>query len=157
MSSRVYIALDRLEETPISFDTWLAAARQCDDVIVLEENRHDKIYHFVALKGDKNAQLYLSPYGLVYAQNPSRKLIVVMFKLASILNAGVYSERLNRYNSVGDWERRTRKYRHAQNNHRAKYLKVNRLRVVVRIISITILSAAFGWLLVELGLLMPEL
>ncbi|MGO8753757.1 MAG: hypothetical protein ACLQHK_00810 [Gallionellaceae bacterium] len=142
MSYRVYIALDGFKETPISLDAWLAAARQCDDVIVVEEkNRHGKICHFVILKGDKRARLDLSPEGLVYAQNPSRELIVAMFKLSNILNAGIYSERKHRYDSVEDWERR--------NKRRAKVQKDHRFRIDLGLV-FAVLLVAIVWLLVEI-------
>lgn len=141
MSYRVYIALDGFKETPIPLDAWLAAASQCDDVTVVEEkNRHGKISDFVILKGDKRARLDLGPDGLVYAQNPSRELIVAMFKLSKILSAGVYSERLHRYSSVEDWERR--------NERRAKVQKDRRLRIDLGIL-FAVLLLAIVWLVVE--------
>jgi hypothetical protein len=62
----------------------------------------------VHLKGDPRAWLDLGPEGLILAQAPSRELVLAMFELADALNAGVYGERLQRYRSIEDWERRTR-------------------------------------------------
>ena len=47
----------------------------------------------------------------MHAQNPSRGLIEAMFKLAPTLNSKVYSERNKAYESVNDWEKRTKNYR----------------------------------------------
>ncbi len=150
MSYDVYIALDGFKETPISPEAWLSAARQCHDLDVVEEvDRQGTTGHHVTLKADKHARMDLGPYGMVYAQNPSRELIVAMFNLASVLRAGVYSERLNRYDSVEDWERRTRIYRQSQDNRRARHRKKRRLRIV-RGIAFAALLAAVGWLMVEL-------
>ena len=93
MSYHVYIALEGFKETPIPIDAWLAAARQCDEVVVEEEqDRHGETYHSVILKGDKRARLDRTPYGVILAQDPSKELVVAMFKIAQTLNAGVYSE-----------------------------------------------------------------
>ncbi len=142
MRDHVYIALDRFKAIPISPDAWLAAARQCADLIVVEEKSlNGTIRHSVMLEGDKSARLDLGPDGLVCARNPSRELIVAMFKLSGLLDANVYSERLNRYRSVEDWERR--------NKRRAKYRKNRRLSIDLGIIFV-VLFAVLVWLVVAI-------
>ena len=149
MSYHVYIALEGFKETPIPIDAWLAAARQCDEVVVEEEqDRHGETYHSVILKGDKRARLDRTPYGVILAQDPSKELVVAMFKIAQTLNAGVYSERLKRYNSLDDWERRTAKYRGSLSERRANFKSTRRLRLVFWI-AVVAVSAALGWLAAE--------
>lgn len=124
MSYYVHITREGFKENPIPLDGWLAAARQCDELAVEEiRNRHGEIKgYLVHLKGNKRAKLLRHPSaGVITAQDPSKELIVVMFKLAGILNVGVYSDKLKKYESVDDWEKRTRKYRKNRDNHHAEY------------------------------------
>lgn len=148
MSYHVYIAYPGFKETPIFLDAWLTAARQCDDVIVEERViRHGKVSYSVTLKGgDRRAWLDLDPYGLVVAQDPSKELVIAMFKLAKTLGAEVYSERLKIYSSIGDWDRRTKKYRQSRDEGRARYHAQRRLRIAFWIL---FLLACFtlGWFL----------
>jgi hypothetical protein len=145
MSFHVFIAYQGFKETPIANDAWLAAARQCDELLVTEcRNRHGKIYHTVALRANEREWLNLTPYGLVDAQDPSEELIVVMFKIAATLGAGVYSERLKRYLSPEDWVRRTRKYRQARDARREKNSKERRRRIFYWALLI-VTSAVVGW------------
>jgi hypothetical protein len=81
---------------------------------------------------------------VVDAQDPSKELVLVMFKLAIILDAGVYSERLKRYASVEDWERRTKKYRQSLAERREAYRKKRRIRAALWALLIVV-SAIIGW------------
>lgn len=147
MSYHVYIAQDGFKNNPITPPAWLAAARQCDEVAVEEKkNRYGRIHHAVNLKGNTRAWLSLTPYGLVHAQDPSRELVAVMFKLAALLGAGVYSERLKPYRSVEDWERRTANYRQQRDQRRAAYAGRRRLRAALWLAFIIALFV-MGWLL----------
>lgn len=131
MSYYVHIAREGFKETPIPLDDWLAAARQCDELAVEENrNRHGEIKGYsVYLKGNKRAKLLRHPSaGVITAQDPSKELIIVMFKLAGILNVGVYSDRLKKYESVDDWEKRTKKYRQNRDNHHAEYETKRKIR-----------------------------
>jgi hypothetical protein len=148
MSYHVYIANTGFKKTPIPRDAWLAAVRECDNVVVEErKNRHGTISYLVTLKGgDKRAWLDLDPYGLVVAQDPSRELVIAMFKLANSLGAEVYSERLKKYTSIDDWEQRTKKYRQSRDKGRAQYRAHRRLRIMLWILFLAA-CAALGWFL----------
>ena len=111
MSYHVYVSKEGFKDNPIAMDTWLAAARQCDDLVVEEQSNRLRSSYRIALKVNKQSYFERTPYGLIHVQAPSREQIVVMFKLANLLDAGVYSEDLERYMSVEDWEERTRGYR----------------------------------------------
>ncbi len=152
VSYHIHIAFEGFKETPIPLDAWLAAARQCDDVVVEEQAmRSAEIHYSVHLKADKRAWLDRTPYGLIEAQDPSRELVEAMFKLADALNAGVYSERLKRFRSVDDWERRTRRYRRSLEERRAKYGAARRARIVLWVVylaaaaALGVLASTFGW------------
>ena len=148
MSYHVYIAYSGFKQTPIPLDAWLTAACQCDDVVVEEQkNRYGKLSYSVTLKGgDKRAWLHLDPYGLVVAQDPPKELVIAMFKLASTLGAAVYRERMKKYHSIDDWERRTRKYRQSRDEGRARYRAQRRLRIVFWILFLSV-CFALGWFL----------
>jgi hypothetical protein len=146
MSYHVYIAFKGFKETPISLEAWLAAARQCEDVAVIEErNRSGKVIYQVKLKGDESASLHHTPYGLVDAQDPSKALVATMFNLAGRLGADVYSERLKRYTSIEDWEKRTRDYR-LKRDERRRLMKTQRIRRTAMYTFVVVLSLALGWL-----------
>lgn len=139
MSYYVHIAREGFKENPIPPDDWLAAARQCDELSVEEiRNRHDEIKGYsVFLKGNRRAKLLRHPSaGVITAQDPSKELIIVMFKLASILNVGVYSDRLKRYESIEDWEKRTKKYHQTRDKHHTEYKKNRQYRIALLLISI---------------------
>lgn len=124
MSYHVYVARDGFKETPIPYEQWIAAAVKCDELFVEEKkNRKGWISSTVNLKADKKQRLSLTPYGLVHAQNPNKDLVAVMFKLAGLLDAKVYSEELELYESVDDWEKRTRNYREALSAGKKKYAR----------------------------------
>lgn len=124
MSYHVYVARDGFKETPIPYEQWIAAATKCDELFVEDKkNRKGWISSTVNLKADKKQRLSLTPYGLVHAQNPNKDLVAVMFKLAGLLDARVYSEELELYESVDDWEKRTRNYREALSAGKKKYAR----------------------------------
>src|SRR5512146_632054 len=103
MSFHVYIARSGFENTPIDEAEWLAAARQCSDLLVTEERDSTGGFeHSVHLPENKRKSLSRTAFGLICARDPNRELIVAMFQLAERLNAGVYSEHMKPYVSVQD-------------------------------------------------------
>lgn len=121
MSFHIYIARDKFKDSPISPEEWFTAATKCDELFIENKNRKGQIYTIAKLKADKQQRLDITPYGLVHAQNPSKELVAVMFKLADFLNARVYSEKLKPYESVDDWEKRTQHFRDDFVSRRNKY------------------------------------
>jgi len=134
MSLHVYIAREGFKETPILLPEWLMAARQCEELQIEQRKVKARTVVVVTLKGDPRARLSRTPYGLIDAQNPSSGLVSVMFKLAQMLNAGVYSEDLERYDSVEDWDRRTAGYRYNLGLRRAIAKRRRRLSVVILVL-----------------------
>ena len=116
MSFHVYIARPGFKDSPLAREQWLAAARGRPELAALGQPEAACF----ALASDSAQRLALDPHGLVHAQNPSRELVVVMFELAEVLGAGVYSEKLRRYSSPQDWEERTRSYRAQHQRQRAQ-------------------------------------
>ena len=146
MSYHVYVARDGFKDNPVSVEDWLAAARQCDELVVEERKNRSRPYHFVALRDNTRAHLALTPYGLIHAQAPTKEQIAVMFKLAGLLHAGVYSEDLERYASVDDWEQKTRNYRDARDRRRAAYKSKRRKRILLFLLFVGA-CALVGWLI----------
>lgn len=134
MSYHVYISKEGFKDNPISIDEWLVAARQCNELAVEEQENRRQRYYDVTLKGNKRSRFERTPYGLIHVQAPSEEQIVVMFKLANLLGAGVYSEELHRYMSVEDWEERTRGYRHSRNKQMSAYRAKRRTKFVLFIL-----------------------
>ena len=122
MSFHVYIARSGFKGSPLAREQWLAAARGRPELVALGQPEAACF----ALASDSAQRLSLDPHGLVHTQNPSRELVVVMFELAEVLGAGVYSEKLRRYRSPQDWEERTRSHRAQQQRHRAQGLRARR-------------------------------
>lgn len=134
MSYHVYVSREGFKDNPIPLDAWLAAARQCDDLVVEElPNRQRKSYR-ITLKTNRRSRFDRTPYGLIHVQAPSRDQVLVMFKLADLLDAGVYSEHLDRYTSVEDWEERTREYRRDHDLKVSAYKARRRLRLILFIL-----------------------
>lgn len=130
MSKHVYVANEGLKDNPISQASWLAAARQ-HPALLVQEHRNRKtgaLHHSVLLKDDKKTWLELDPYGLVHAQDPSRRTIDIMFELADTLNAGVYNEKAKLYSSPEDWEKRTRQYREQRAARVGEHRRASRRR-----------------------------
>lgn len=145
MSRSVCIAKQGFKETPIDRQSWLATARLIDELVVEEyPGNQGALRHRVSLKSDKASKLWLSVYGVIETQNPSEELVVVMFKLAEMLGAEVYSERLKKYHSVEDWEKRTRKYRQSYEARCNETHRSLRLKLLAWAI-LTVLSATAGW------------
>ena len=93
-----------------------------------------------------NSQTPLAdPYGLIHAQDPPEALVEVMFELAGTLGAGVYSERLKRYESVTDWRKRTQRYRVSQAAAGERRKRQRRLRLTLWTL-LVLLSISAGWL-----------
>lgn len=120
MSTYVYIALNGLRTSPISEEAWFYAVQQCDDLVV-EPGRSPgaRCPRVARLKTDRRATVKLDRFGIAAARDPSRELIAAMFKLASTLNAEVYSERFHRYASTDDWLRRRKAHRRTFDKQRA--------------------------------------
>lgn len=149
MSYQVYIAREGFRHSPIAPDEWLAAARQCDELAVDDQqNEHGLRILTIHLQADKRAQLNLRSYGMVEAQDPSRDLILVMFKLATLLGAAVYSERLRKYRSIEDWERRTKNYRQTRDERRAKAKRGFRF-IMASWVAALAFAVVAGWQLVK--------
>jgi len=143
MSYHVYVAKEGFKDNPISENDFLSAARECSDLSVdLVKNRRRPFY-LVTLKADKKARINRTPYGLLDAQHPSIELVTAMFRIAGLLQAGVYSEELDRYQSVDDWKIRTESYRAELDRKRA----VNKRRKWIRIfllVLVAIIGASIG-------------
>lgn len=120
MSTYVYIALEGLRTSPISEEAWFSAVQQCEELIV-EPARSPgaPCPHVVRLKADRRATVRLDRFGIAAARDPSRELLAAMFKVASALNAGVYSERFHKYASADDWLQRRKAHRRAFGKQRA--------------------------------------
>lgn len=120
MGTYVYIALEGLRKSPITEEAWLSAVQQCDELVVDEPHLlgpHRQCV--VRLKKDRQARVRLDRYGIAGARDPSKELIAVMFKVASFLEANVYSERFNKYTSADDWMRRRTSHRRTFDKQRA--------------------------------------
>jgi len=116
MSSYVSISKRDWKNNPISKEEWKKAAqtialhiKELSVEPVKNKNYPDNV--IVYLKSNKRMNLHLDPYGVVTAQDPNEELVEIMFKLAEVMNAKVYSERAVPYKSLEDWEKRTKKYR----------------------------------------------
>jgi hypothetical protein len=120
MSTYVYIALDGLRTSPISEEAWLSAVLQCDELVILPGGAPGAGNpRVVRLKTDRRATVRLDRFGIASARDPSKEMIDVMFKVASALNANVYSERFNKYASTDDWICRRKKQRRIFDKQRA--------------------------------------
>ena len=120
MSTYVYIALEGLRTSPISEEAWYSAVRQCDELVVdAAKPPGARCPRVARLKADRRAIVRLDRFGIAAARDPSRELIAVMFKVASALNADVYSERFNKYASTDDWLRRRTEHRRTFDKQRA--------------------------------------
>lgn len=130
----MHIAREGFRKTPIHFYEWLAAARQCEELVVEEKrNWFGKLQPRVSLKSDRNTALHLGSDGLIRAEAPSTELLIVMYRLADMLNAGVYSNSLRSCKTIEDGERRARKYRWrsvGRFEKFKKYLKSKQRRLV---------------------------
>jgi hypothetical protein len=144
VSYHVYIARSEFKETPIEEAEWLAAARSAAQLSVGERtNRAGRKIFSIHLKDNKRERLHRTQYGLIDAQDPSPELVAVMFDLARILEARVYSERLKPYSSVEDWRRRTGAYRERRDAARSEAARVRTIRRL-KILVLIAVSAAVG-------------
>lgn len=148
MSFHVYVSRPGFKDEPIFGDEWVAAARSCPRLSVVEHlNRRGVSHHQVKLAGTGKF-LWLTPYGLIHAQDPPEDLVEVMFEIAAILGAGVYSERLKRYDSVSDWRERTHRYRASRSA--ATAIANGRRRWLLTLWALLIVcSLSAGWLFAE--------
>lgn len=134
MSYHIYVSREGFKDNPISMDAWLAAARQCDELVVEEQTNRQRPNYRIRLRTNKHSRFERTPYGLIHVQAPSKEQIVVMFKLASLLDANVYSEDLDRYISVEDWEEKTREYRRDRDDRMSAYRAKWRTKLVLFIV-----------------------
>ena len=147
MSFHVYVAREGFKSNPIGEGDWVGAARQCSRLDLPDEfNRAGKRIAIAKLRSDRRQHLSLDPNGLIHAQDPSRELVEVMFELAARLNAGVYSEKLKRFQSVDDWQDRTRSYRMQRERQRAEARRHRRRRLAMYI-TVLASSAVLGWVI----------
>lgn len=134
MSYHVYVSKEGFKDNPIPMDQWLAAARQCNELVVQEQANRQRPNYRITLKANKRSRFERTPYGLIHVQAPSREQVIVMFKLANLLGANVYSEYLDRYMSVEDWEEKTREYRQDRDERRYAYRVRRRKHLVLFIL-----------------------
>lgn len=152
MSTYVYIAFEGLRTSPISEEAWLSAVQRCDELIVDEARASGgRGRHVIRLKKDRRATVRLDRFGIAFANDPSKELIAVMFKVADFLNADVYSERFNKYTSADDWMRRKKIDRRAFDKQRA-YKDKQQLRRMAVWCTVCAAAALFGFLLGSLYL-----
>lgn len=152
MSTYVYIAFEGLRTSPISEEAWLSAVQRCDELVVDQARASGgRGQHVIRLKGDRRATVRLDRFGIACANDPSKELIAVMFKVAAFLNADVYSERFNKYTSADDWMRRKKIDRRAFDKQRA-YNEKQQLRYVAIWCAVCAASALLGFLLGSLYL-----
>jgi hypothetical protein len=121
MSTYVYIALEGLRTSPISEEAWLSAVQQCDELVVDPASAAfgPRSQHVARLKKDRRASVRLDRFGIAGARDPSNELIAVMFKVAALLGANVYSERFHVYESTADLVRRRTQHRRIFDKQRA--------------------------------------
>ena len=148
MSKYVYIARDGLRKSPISEEAWLSAVGQCDELVVDPRTSSRRSAHVVRLKSDRRATLRLDRFGIAGADAPSKDLVAAMFKVASALNASVYSEHFNRYASPEEWMQRRRQHRRAFDQQRAyKETRKERLIRIALWVAVCTAAALAGFLL----------
>lgn len=156
MSTYVYIALEGLRRSPISEEAWLSAVQQCDELVVDKARASGaRGQTVVCLKKDRRATVRLDRYGIAGARDPSKELISVMFKVASVLEANVYSERFNKYNSADDWMRRRTSHRRTFNKQRA-YSETQHILHFALWCGLCAASAVSGFMLGSLYLALRE-
>jgi hypothetical protein len=147
MSFHIYVARKGFKSSPISTADWIDVARQCPKLELADEfNRSGVRISVAKLRSNRRQRLSLDPNGLIHAQDPSQELVEAMFELARLLNAGVYSEKLKRFQSVGDWRDRTNSYRMQRGRQLAEARK-NRYRRLVIYIAMVASSAVLGWVI----------
>jgi hypothetical protein len=136
MSHTVYIAYPGFKQEPIAqaavVDAILAVTYRNQNLIaVTSAQKHTKGNIAVArLDGSKQQKISLSVYGLVFVQNPDKEFVEILFEIASILNAKVYSERLKPYASLEDWEKRTAEYRKRRKHRLEKHSKREQIKIL---------------------------
>lgn len=146
MSYHVYLSREGFKQNPIGEGEWLTAARQCEELVVDEQpGRLGNPQHFVHLRGNARQWLHRNPLGIIESQDPAQEMVAVMFRLADLLDAGVYSERLKRYQTVADWEKRTKAYRQSRDARRQLHRAAQRKRWIFWA-AVLIGSFAIGWL-----------
>lgn len=151
MSKTVYVAYPEFKQEPIAekalADAILSVACKNRSLIaVTRTEKHAKGNIAVArLDGSKRQKISLSPYGLVFVQDPDKGLVEILFEIASILDAKVYSERLKPYASPEDWEKRTAEYRRQRTDRLEKHVKRKRMKILgwVIVVLVPLLLATY--------------
>jgi hypothetical protein len=150
MSHTVYTAYPGFKQEPIAqaavVDAILAVTYRNQNLIaVTSAEKHTKgIIAVARLDGSKQQKISLSVYGLVFVQNPDKELVEILFEIASILNAKVYSERLKPYAGPEDWEKRATEYRKRRNLRIEKQSKRKQIKML-------------GWMIFALACLLSVL
>lgn len=130
MSTYLYIAFEGLRDSPISEEEWLSAVKKCSELVVDEARPWSAPgQRVVRLKKDRRATLRLDRFGIAGAQDPSKELIDVMFKVAAQLGAHVYSERFHVYESTDDLVRRRTQHRRIFDKQRAYREKLRAIQI----------------------------
>lgn len=143
MSFHVYLAKPGWKKTwqdnPITPAEWTAAVNATDalEKIVPPKKQSNHMALGTRLKRDGRQRLRWGQ-GFVNAEAPSEALITVMFMLAEILGAKVYSEKAKPYASVEDWKNRTKKYYTKREMRRAVRTREWWMRWVVFFITVVI-------------------
>ena len=155
MSFHVYISKPGFKEEPIDYDDWVASATKVassnNNLTISEKKRKGHKSTFYAhLDHSKRQRLVMNRYGLIHAQDPTRELIEIMFKIANELNASVYSERLKAYKDVDDWEKRTKQFRERLAERRAAY-RSKKMKKQLFFLILVLLGLVTGILLSEKG------
>ena len=95
MSYHVYVSKEGFKDNPIPMEEWLAAARRCNELVVEEQTNRQRPNFRITLRTNRHSRFERTPYGLIHVQAPSKEQVEVMFKLANLLDANVYSEDLD--------------------------------------------------------------
>jgi hypothetical protein len=142
----LYIAREGFKENPIPLEEWVTAARRCEELVVKESKNQLHPSYIILLKRNNRARFVRTPYGLIFAQDPSLEQVRIMFKLAHLLGAAVYSDQLERYESADVWDEKTRECRQDLALRRTAY-KVRRRRRILYLIVFLIACALIGYLI----------
>ena len=146
MSYHVYVSKEGFKDNPIPMEDWLAAARRCNELVVEEQTNRQRPNFRITLRTNRHSRFERTPYGLIHVQAPSKEQVEVMFKLANLLDANVYSEDLDHYISVDDWEEKTREYRRDR-DERISSFRVKRRTKLIFFILFLLACALAGYLI----------
>jgi hypothetical protein len=146
MSLHVYVARSGWKDTPILEQEWIDAIARCPELEARPvENRKRSYPPLAVLRGQPRQRLELMD-GFIHAQRPEEPLVAVLFALAEILDARVYSERGKPYASVEDWERKTRSYRRRREHDVREARKHRWLRRIGFLVAVAGVVLLLNWL-----------